>query len=147
MPVTDPDQLFAKGLAALKGDDTLSALVHFEKACQLETRSQFVSYLAFCLAKERGQYKKAISLCRKALENDPGNQAHYLNLGRIQVLMGDKPDAILTFREGLALGKNADISEQLEVLGARKKPVVPFLGRRNPINKFVGIILSRLGLR
>lgn len=147
MPVSDPDQLFAKGLAAFKGDDTLSALVHFEKACQLETKPQFLSYLAFCLAKERGQYKKAISLCREAMESDPGNPAHYLNLGRIHVLMGNKSDAILTFREGLALGQNADISEQLEVLGARRKPVFPFLGRSNPINKFVGIILSRLGLR
>lgn len=147
MPVTDPDQLFAKGLAALNCDDTLSALVHLEKACQMESRPQFISYLAFCLAKERGQYKKAISLCREALESEPGNQAHYFNLGRIHVLMGNKPDAILAFREGLAFGKNSDISGQLEELGARRKPVFPFLGRSNPINKFVGIILSRLGLR
>lgn len=147
MSVTDPDQLFAKGLAAFKGEDTLSALVHFEKACQLEARPQFLSYLAFCLAKERGQYKKAISLCREALEREQDNQAHYLNLGRIHVLMGNKPDAILAFREGLAFGKNQEISEQLEELGARRTPVFPFLGRSHPINKFLGIVLSRLGLR
>lgn len=91
MSSTEPEKLFARGLAAFKSNDTLSALVLFEKACQLDYNPGFVSYLAFCLAKERGQYKKAIALCKESVEKEPANQAHYLNLGRIHVLMGNKP--------------------------------------------------------
>ncbi|GAB7027177.1 tetratricopeptide repeat protein [Geotalea toluenoxydans] len=147
MSSTEPEKLFARGLAAFKSNDTLSALVLFEKACQLDYNPGFVSYLAFCLAKERGQYKKAIALCKESVEKEPANQAHYLNLGRIHVLMGNKPDAILAFREGLSYGNCPELSDHLERLGARKKPFIPFLKRNHPINKFIGIILGKLGLR
>lgn len=147
MSATEPENIFARGLTAFKSDDTLSALVLFEKACRLEANPGFFSYLAFCLAKERGQYKKAVALCREALEQEPDNLAHYLNLGRIFVLMGKKPDAIQIFREGLARGKSPEITEHLERLGARKRPVIPFLKRTNPVNKFIGLVLGKLGLR
>ncbi|WP_243373934.1 tetratricopeptide repeat protein [Geotalea sp. SG265] len=147
MSSTEPEKIFTRGLTAFKSDDTLTALVLFEKACQLENNPGFFSYLAYCLAKERGQYKKAIALCKESMEKEPDKHAHYLNLGRIYVLMGNKPDAILAFREGLARGVCPEISEQLERLGARKKPVIRFMRRDNPINKFIGLLLGKLGLR
>jgi tetratricopeptide (TPR) repeat protein len=147
MSATETESLFLRGLTAFRNEDTLSALVLFEKACQLENNPAFFSYLAFCLAKERGQYKKAVALCRESISSDPDNQAHYLNLGRIYLLMGNKPDAILVLREGLSRGNSPELSEQLEKLGARRRPVIPFLKRSNPVNKFIGMLLGKLGLR
>ena len=31
--------------------------------------------------------------------------------------------------------------------GFRRPPVFPFLGRKHPLNRFVGILFSRLGLQ
>lgn len=39
------------------------------------------------------------------------------------------------------------VHRELDKLGLRKPPVIPFLSRGNPINKYLGIILSRMGLR
>lgn len=147
MVSAEPDKLYARGLTALASDDTLSALVLFEKASQLDSNPASISYFAFCLAKERGQYKRAVCLCKEALEKDAENPIHYLNLGRIHVLMGSKSEAIKIFRNGLTFGQNTDIALHLEKLGARKKPILPFLARGNPINKFLGIVFSKLGIR
>jgi hypothetical protein len=35
----------------------------------------------------------------------------------------------------------------MKKLGARRRPLVPFLKRENPINKYVGLLLNRLSAR
>ena len=147
MPCTEPDKLFARGLSALNNEDSLSALAYFEKAFQLESNPVYCSYFAFCLAKERGQYNKAVSLCKEAIEMEPANSTHYLNLGRIYVLLGNKPEAMQAFRQGLGHGESPQITAELDRLGARKPPVIRFLKRENPLNKYLGIFLKKLGLR
>jgi len=77
-----------KGVEALDQDNTLSALFYFEKALDIEDSPIISSYFAFCIAKERGQLSKAISLCEEAIKKDPESSIHYLNLGRIYLLSG-----------------------------------------------------------
>jgi hypothetical protein len=48
---------------------------------------------------------------------------------------------------GLRTGKNPELVRELERLGSRKEPVLPFLARGNPLNKFLGIMLKKTGLR
>jgi tetratricopeptide (TPR) repeat protein len=147
MPSTEPDKLFSRGLNALNNKDHLSALVFFEKAFLHENNPTYCSYFAFCLAKERGQYKKAIALCKEAMEMEPDNPVHYLNLGKIHGLLGDKTEALQIFRQGLGHQANPQISAELDKLGARKPPVITFWKRENPLNKYLGFILKKLGLR
>ena len=71
MSSPEQDKLFTKGLSALNSEDTTFAVI-FEKASQIENNPVYVSYFAFCLARERGQYKKAISLCRDSMEKRYG---------------------------------------------------------------------------
>lgn len=125
----------------------VSALVYFEKAMQLDNNPTNRSYLAFCIARERGQFKKAISLCEEALKEEPENPVHYLNLGRVYILTGQKTEAMRILREGLTYEENREIVDELVGLGMRKPPVIPLLNRRNPLNKYLGIVLNRLGLR
>ena len=141
------DELFSQGLEALARGDTLSALSVFERAVQREDRPALSSFLALCIAKERGQFQLAVTLCEKAKAREPHNTVHHLNLGKIYLIAGKKEDAIRTFREGLGYEQNTQIIDELEKLGTRKPPLISSLKRSSPVNKYLGIILKRLGLR
>jgi len=138
---TDVEGLLKAGLEALTQGNTVSALSYFEKALNIEKRPVIYSYYAFCIAKERGQVSKAISLCKEAIEKEPSNSVHYLNLGRIYLVDNKKEEAIKTFRAGLNYEVNPLIVDELNKLGPRKPPIIPFLKRSNPINKYLGIVL------
>lgn len=140
-------ELIERGKMAIRAGDTLHALVCFEKAYKMENTPEVCSYYAFCLAKERGKFQVAFELCKDALDKEPSNPIHYLNLGRIYLLVNNKSEAIKVFREGLAMAQNEEIIEELKKLGIRKRPPIPFLKRSNPINKYLGLMLKRLGLR
>ncbi|HAM53507.1 MAG TPA: hypothetical protein DCP92_23480 [Nitrospiraceae bacterium] len=147
MAENDAERLFRKGLDALAEGSTLAALAAFEKAVQLEDNPLYSTYFAFCVAKERGQFQLAETLCEKAIAREPKNSVHYFNLGKIYLLARKKGDAIRIFRDGLRCEENKEISEELNKLGTRKTPIIPFLKRNNPVNKYLGIILGRMGLR
>jgi tetratricopeptide (TPR) repeat protein len=139
--------IFTKGLEALANDDMLTALASFEKARRIENSPVINTYYAFCIAKERGQVSKAILLCRESVQKEPNNSVHYLNLGRIHLIENNKAEAIRVFREGLSVDANHQIVEELNKLVIRKPPVIRFLKRSNPVNKYLGIILKKLRLR
>ena len=143
----DPRKEFDTGLALFKAGNILRALGHFEKSMAEHPTSLCASYYAFCMAKERGHVTKGIALCREALEKEPGTPVHYLNLTRIYLLGNNKEDAIAVLREGMHHAPDQEIKDLLDVIGMRKPPVVSSLPRNHPINHYLGLILSRLGLR
>jgi tetratricopeptide (TPR) repeat protein len=145
----DPDakRLYNKGVEHLSKGKTLPALSCLEQALKKEDSPSIWSYYALCIAKERGQIKKAMLLCKEALEREPDNAVHYLNLGRIYLFTRKKAEAITIFREGLNHEEHEQIIDELNNLVPRKPPVIPFLKRANPINKYLGIILKILRLR
>ena len=143
----EAETLYTNGMEALRTGDALTALNCFGKAVGIERRPLYLSNLAFCLAKEKREFPRAISLCKEAIKHDPRNSVHFLYLGRIHLLAGQKKDAIRIFRMGLRNEKNQEIARELERLGNRKEPVLPFLERGNPLNKYLGIILKKAGIR
>lgn len=147
MPDKELNTLIRKGLAELEKGNTLLALVHFEDAARLDDSPLVRSHLAYCLARERRQLQKAATLCSTALQEEPGNPVHYLNLGRIYLLAGQKNRAIQTWRRGLKIGRIPQIVEELKKLGTRKPPVLKALGREHPANRYLGILLQKLGMR
>jgi Flp pilus assembly protein TadD len=147
MPPQELNALICKGLAEIERGNTLVALVHFEDAARRDNTPVVRSHLAFCLAKERRQMNKAATLCNEALQEDPGNPVHYLNLGRIYLLAGQKNRAIQTWRRGLKIGRNPQIALELRKLGLRKPPLLKALGREHPVNKYLGMMLQKMGMR
>ncbi|MEW5745152.1 MAG: tetratricopeptide repeat protein [Nitrospirota bacterium] len=141
------EALFTKGLNELHQGHTLAALASFERALQIEDNPDYYSYLAYCVAKERGQIRKAISLCEEAIQKSPHNPVHYLNLGRVYLHAQNKEYAVVIFREGLKYEKSQEIIDELNRLHTRKPPVLPFLPRDNPFNKYLGIVLRILRIR
>jgi tetratricopeptide (TPR) repeat protein len=143
----NPETLFRKGLESLSRKEWTAALACFEKAAGLQNIPVHNSFLALCIARERGQTKKAVALCRATLEEEPDNPVLYLNLGKIYLMQGRTEEAIEAYRKGLSQGANEEIIAELGRIGKRRPPPLSFLGRNHPLNKYLGIILSRLGLR
>ena len=138
---------FAQALAALAVEDTLSALSSIEKALRLRDAPEWYSYLGYCIAKERGQHRKGLELCQDSLAMEPDNPAHFLNLGRVHLAKGDKTEALRVMRAGMAKGGSPELAQHLDRLGTRNRPALPSLARTNPLNRYLGILLRRLGLR
>ncbi len=139
--------LLHKGENALKNGDTLVALLQFEMAHNLSPRPAIKAKLAFCLAKERRQYQKAMLLCREALQAEPDNPDHYYQLSRIYLLAGQKRQALTLLRKGLKFKRHQSIIDELNRLGTRKEPVFPSLPREHIINRSAGILFTKLGTR
>lgn len=136
-----------KGERALKNGDTLVALLQFEMAHAIDPLPSVKAKLAFCLAKERRQYKQAMALCREALQAEPDNPDHYYQLSRIYLIAGQKRQALKSLRKGLKFKRYQPIIDELIRLGARKTPVFSSLPREHIINRSAGILLAKLGSR
>lgn len=115
---------------------------------------QFVrSYYGYLTATVEKRYDEGIKICQKALENIGPIVSlderfiytmFYLNLGRAYLAGGEKKLAIEAFTNGLKVDKNNhDLLWELKKLGPRKKPPISFLSRNNPLNKYLGKLLSK----
>lgn len=91
-------ELLGRGITAADQGNTLVALLHLEDAARYGSTPTLSSYLGYCLARERHQFKKGLGLCLEALKQEPEQLVHHLNLGRIYLAAGDKVLAIKTFR-------------------------------------------------
>ena len=113
-----------------------------------------LSYYGYLEAIVNKNYTRGINTCLKAREmvlekaisgRDFFNPVLYLNLGRAYLAAGSKEDAFEALRMGLIFGnENEDLLCELRELGMRKKPIVPFLQRSNPVNKYIGKVLHSL---
>lgn len=106
-----------------------------------------LSAYALCLSEAKGSYKTAANICHDAIKREPKNPEHYFRQGRILLRAGRKKDAIWVLRMGMRHGKHRGIIDLLGALGIRRAPPLNFLPRSNPLNKYLGILLTRLNLR
>lgn len=145
----EAEELYDKGQKAFKDGKTLEALALCEKAFNIEPENpKYQSFLGLCIASERGKIKEAISLCERALQVESQKAENYLNLGKVYLRTGLKLKAVETFRKGLKIdNKNPEIIAEIQALGLRKKPIIPSRSRDYFLNKCLGIILVKLGLR
>ncbi|WP_243372490.1 tetratricopeptide repeat protein [Geotalea sp. SG265] len=143
----EAEELHDKGLEALDHDHDYLARTCFEQAATLERTPENLSCLALCLAKTRKQPTEAIGMAREALAADPANPLLHLNLGKIYWLAGEKEKALETLRNGMQYDTGNMISHELTRYGKRRPPLFPSLKRSHPLNRYLGLLLSRLGLR
>lgn len=113
-----------------------------------------LSYYGCLEAIVNKNHKTGIEICNRAIailkKRIPFGEeffypVFYLNLGRAYHAAGRKKNAIDAFTKGNKLdGENKDLREELQRLGIRKKSVVPFLKRSNPINRYIGMLLHKI---
>ncbi|MBN2428014.1 MAG: tetratricopeptide repeat protein [Deltaproteobacteria bacterium] len=141
------ENLTSQGAAAVEKGNFMEAMMLFENASQIMKTPLVDCYLGYCLAREQGKLKEGAKMCLEAIQKDPRNPLFYLNLGRIYALAGQKLQAIRTYQKGLKMGCDQRIIAELRHLGIRRNPVFKKLSRRNPLNKYCGMVFRRLGLR
>jgi len=116
-----------------------------------------LSYYGYLQAIADIKYRTGIETCKRALAlmakkamfgEEEIYAIIYFNLGRIYLAADMKQDAIDSFRKGLKFNsRNSDLLQELRGLGTRKEAPVAFLGRSNPINKYLGKVLHKTGSR
>ncbi|WP_303722409.1 tetratricopeptide repeat protein [Malonomonas rubra] len=143
----DLDDTIKKGIAAAEKGDIHSALMLFNEAVEKRNTPEVHSYHAYCLAQSEGRFSAAAKRCRESIKREPGNSLHYLLLGRILLLAGEKRIAVKTFRQGLKASPNPKIIVELKKLGLRKDPPFKNLGRSHLLNRTFGKLLSSIGIR
>ncbi|MCK9418079.1 MAG: hypothetical protein M0R70_01720 [Nitrospirae bacterium] len=136
-----------------KGDQKEAFILLQQAALEYPDDPFILSYYGCLQALVDRKYRAGVENCKKAIslikqESSFGEEmlypVFYLNLGRAYVAADKKDDALDTFRKGLKYdNSNRDILNELRILGRRKKALVPFLDRSNPINKYVGLILHK----
>jgi len=140
------EECFNNGLRFLANNNFAMAFEAFEKAYNADNNAaRYVSYYGLCTAIYKEDTEKGTELCTRAVKLEPFKGEYYLNLGKIFLKAGKKQSAISTFRKGLRVDKkNERIIRELEKIGIRAKPLIPFLKRSNPINKYLGILFRRI---
>ena len=141
-------ELFQKGEDLLGRGDRLAALSSFEKSLNCGNQDPLCrSYVALLSAAERGEIGRSINVSEQLVQSAPEEPLLYLNLGKLYLMAGRKAEAVTTLREGMARRRMPEAEALLESLGTRKKPVFNFLSRGHFLNKYAGLLLTKLGLR
>jgi tetratricopeptide (TPR) repeat protein len=110
-----------------------------------------LSYHGWMVAAVCRDYDRGAEICKDALDlfraDEPTgfesfSPFFHLNLGRAYRAAGDKRNAVQAWMEGLdADPGNSDLLAEITGIGKRRKPMIPFLKRSHPVNKFAGKML------
>lgn len=99
----------------------------------------FYSYLGFGIARFDRRVREGLQLCEHAVRREFYQPENYLNLARTELLAGRRDAAV----EAIAAGRRIDpehpgLAALHDELGIRRPPVLPFLSRRNLVNRLLG---------
>lgn len=146
MPILASEIHFRKGLVALSGGDYVEAARHFKSAIAIERQRgvvspqmRYLSYFGLASALAHGTTPEAIQACERAARTEFHNPELQLNLGRVYLMAGRTTKALVTFERGLRLDPHHQIlREEFVRLDRRRSPILPFLGRSHPMNRWLG---------
>ena len=127
--------------------NTLEPPLLFHHAFSSEAPPASLSALGLSLAANKGDLLQGIALCKEAIRLAPEDPVHYFHLGKVYLVGGKRHLALHAFRKGLKFGYHRGLVREIQRLGFRRPPIFPFLGRKHPLNRFVGIFFTRLGLQ
>jgi Flp pilus assembly protein TadD len=146
MNESDALKEFKEGLDALRGTYSRRALVHMKKAAELDKKNPFyLSYLGLALALADQRWEEAEDLCYTALRMKRDQPQLYLNLAEVYTQAGKKEDAVWVLNNGLHLTKrDPRLARALRKLGVRQPPLLPFLDRKNFLNRHLGKLRRRV---
>lgn len=140
-------ELYRLGTEALNAKKYARARQLLKEALELKRTPDHMSQYALALAHDTGDIPTAITLCQEAVKMDPKNPEHFLRLGTVYLIGGRRKEALRILRLGLRVGRHTGITKSLQTLGNRGKPMLPFLSRANPLNKYLGKLRGKLRMR
>jgi predicted Zn-dependent protease len=114
----------------------------------------FLSHFGYLTAVVEKKKKEGCIICENAIKGMAKTTSEdkdffypilYLNLGKAYLACNQRKAALEAFREGLKYdSKHRELQSNVAKLGLRKDPVIPFLDRSNPINKYLGILRHKV---
>lgn len=145
------EESFLRGLQAFEDGRRKEAMALFEAAIELERRlgrsrpqARYLSYYGVCLALENNDLREALRFCREAVTIEGYSADLRANLGRVLMRAGRRKEAYVNFVKGLRVEpRHPVILRSMRQLGVRRRPVLPFLSRANPLN----VVLGRIRVR
>lgn len=142
---TQAFELFKEGLTLLRNSYPNQALKFMKQAVELEkTNPYYMSYLGVVLARSERRWAEAEQLCDTAVRMKRNQAQLYLNLAEVYLAAGRKEDAMDVLRSGLKYARrDVRLNIALNRLTERRRPIVPFLGRRHPFNRQLGLLRHR----
>lgn len=109
------------------------------KDSAVEMPGLFYSYLGFGIARFDRRVREGVTLCEHAVKREFYQPENYLNLARTYMLAGQRRKAIDTVLAGRRIDRaHRGLAALHRELGLRRRPVLPFLSRNNPINRLLG---------
>jgi len=97
------------------------------------------SAYGLCLGRVEGPFDEALALCSEAAKQEFFNPELYLNLARLHLEFGFKPEGVRYLRRGQMIDPgNESIAAAIVELGLRRSPVLSFLPRRHLLNRWLG---------
>jgi len=142
----DPEQLFAAGRYLLELKRNSEALTAFRSALEQRPGDPlYSSFYGLCLVKTGRDPAEGRRLCERAVQEAFYRPELFANLGAVFLAQGDRRRAERALRKGLALDRdNRALISLLEEIGIRKRPLFPFLKRRNLLNRLTGKVRHAL---
>ena len=150
----DKSDFFSEVQQLLRRGNSKQALETLREALAKFPADPFLlSYYGCLIAVVENKVREGIAICEDAIKylntsmpfgTEFFYPVFYLNLGRTYLKGRKKTDAIKAFHEGLRHDpENKDLKWEMQKLGVRRKPPVPFLNRSNPINKYIGLLINK----
>ncbi|UCE79250.1 MAG: hypothetical protein JSV13_01020 [Nitrospiraceae bacterium] len=147
-------EFFYVAQSFMKSGNKVIAFDTIEKGLEVYPKDPFLmSYYGYLVADVKQNIDEGIHICKEAISQlnrvVPFGREYfypmlYLYLGRA-CLKKSRFEAIESFQAGLQNDpENRELRRELDKLGARRRPFIPFLHRENPINKYFGMALSRV---
>jgi len=143
---------FLLGCAYLKEANYPEALSYFRRmlsAYEEDPSSvvppELLSYFGLALALGENRIKEAVTYCTTAIKKEFYRSEFYINLAHVYLTANRRSSAVDVLYKGLKIdNQDPGILAELRKLGVRRKPVLGFLTRGHLLNKYLGLITSRL---
>ncbi|HEY0514618.1 MAG TPA: hypothetical protein VGH73_22135 [Thermoanaerobaculia bacterium] len=135
-----------RGIDSCRRGDWNEGLRHLGRIAQAEETAAglpglFYSYLGYGIALRDRRVREGLKLCRHSIQVEFYQAENYLNLARTCLLARDRKGAVQAVRGGLKIDRhNPQLQALYKEMGIRSLPVLPFLGRANRLNQFLGRI-------
>lgn len=123
-------------------DALRAALASVETDSRIHARIQ--ARMALTLARSGHPFEQARSLCEQAMRRAGDDPEPYLDLARIYLGVGRRAEALRFLRRGRMVDPSHPVlARMLAELGTRRSPMIPFLPRRHPLNRWLGGLQAR----
>jgi hypothetical protein len=103
------------------------------------------SYLGFGIARYERRVKEGLALCQHAVKIEFFEAENFFNLARTYRLMRNRRKMMAALHQAIKISPHhPQISQMAAEVGIRRRPVISFLARSNPINRGLGRLRYRL---